>query len=386
MACVRRIVSPLGSGQVPAAAARRHAAQIEAVAEEALAEAGLSAGELSGVACTIGPGLGPCLDVGLGFAGQLAAAEAVPFLPVHHMEAHLLTARLVDRQSSEFPFLVLLTSGGHCLLLLAEALGRYRRLGTTLDDAPGEALDKVARMLGIDGGGRGLEEVAADGDPGAVSFPLPLRSQRSCDFSFSGLKAAARREVLRRCGIDDRGSREGGTAAEWQHTAELMQADAMRQHRANIAASFQSAALTHIAVRTHRAILFARQWLAGEREAAGTSGRALGSLGSLTISGGVACNRVLRGGIGALAGRYDMDVVCPPISLCVDNGAMIAWTGLEYLEAHAQGCIGGGGEAGAAVLPSADGVRYRPKWPLGTDWSGRLVEARIHVRASDCQL
>ena len=231
-----------------------HRAALPVLCDAAFATAAVTPAAVTGVACTVGPGLAPCLAAGRDFARATAARLGVPFYAVHHMEAHLLTARMAA--AVPVPFLVLLASGGHCLLVHAEALGVYRRLGTTLDDSPGEAYDKVARALGLAGGGAALEAVARAGDAGAVLLATPLQRVRSCDFSFAGLKTSIFRHVYgegytgatMQAGLRD--------AARWVAPSA---SDATL--RANLAAAFQAAVCRHLAVRTTRAIVSSRQHL-----------------------------------------------------------------------------------------------------------------------------
>eukprot|EP00249_Psilotum_nudum_P003495 c16908_g1_i1 orf=603-1640(-) len=177
-------------GVVPKMAQERHQQVIDKVVSQALFKAGISELDISAVAVTIGPGLSLCLQVGVKKARMISRMHRLPWIGVHHMEAHALVARLIDKEL-DFPFLVLLISGGHNLLLLAQNVGQYIQLGTTVDDAIGEAFDKTARMLGLDlkkGGGPALEELALEGDPYSVNFSVPMRNHRDCNFSYAGLK------------------------------------------------------------------------------------------------------------------------------------------------------------------------------------------------------
>ena len=302
---------PFG-GIVPEIAARAHLAHLDGLVRRTLETAGVGFGELDGVAATGGPGLIGGVIVGATFAKAIALARGLPFLAVNHLEGHALTARLTD--DVPFPFLLLLVSGGHCQLLIAEGVGRYRRLGTTVDDAAGECFDKGAKLLGLGfPGGPEIERRARDGDPARIPLPRPLKGRPGCDFSFSGLKTALREAVTER----------GGAAA-------LTPRDI-----ADLAASLQAAIGDALAERTEHAIeIFRRLHPKGAH---------------LVVAGGVAANRVLRAGLGALAARHGLDFVAPPPELCTDNGAMIAWAGLERLKAGL-----------------ADRLDFapRPRWPL----------------------
>jgi glycoprotease/Kae1 family metallohydrolase len=192
-------------GVVPNLAQEAHKEAIDGVIAAALSNAGVTAADLSAVAVTVGPGLSMCLRVGVVAAQNLCALHDKPIIPVHHMEAHALVARVAGgTEAVRFPFLALLVSGGHNQLILARGVGDYTILGSTLDDALGEAYDKTARLLGLDvggGGGPALEALAKKGDPDAYKFPVPLRQRKNCDFSYAGLKTAARMAIERDLGV-----------------------------------------------------------------------------------------------------------------------------------------------------------------------------------------
>lgn len=292
-------------GVVPEIAARAHVERLDGLIAEALAEAGLTLGSLDGIAATAGPGLIGGVMVGLVTGKALAAASGRPLIAVNHLEGHALSPRLSDDVA--FPYLLLLVSGGHCQLLLVRAVGAYRRLGTTIDDAVGEAFDKTARLIGLGyPGGPAVERAARQGDPRAVNLPRPMRGRPGCDFSFAGLKTAVRRAVEAGAGPDD------------------------------IAASFQAAVADCLEERTGRAL----QQLAEEDQ----------TPTALVVAGGVAANAVLRERLSRLAADRGLAFVAPPPALCTDNGAMIAWAGLERLKAS----------------PDGDGldVPARARWPL----------------------
>ncbi len=301
---------PFG-GVVPEVAARAHLEHLDAIVERAVTEANIAWNDLDGVAATGGPGLIGGVLVGTMAAKAIAAATGVPYLAVNHLEAHALTARLTD--SVEFPYLLLLVSGGHCQLLAVEELGDYTLFGTTIDDAIGEAFDKTAKLLGLGfPGGPAVEATARDGDPKRFRLPRPLRGRPGCDFSFSGLKTAVRQSAL------DLGD-------------ELSDTD-----RADLAAGFQAAVCDVVADRCRRALaLFSER--TGEARPV------------LVAAGGVAANSALRETLTALCGETDARLVVPPPALCTDNAAMVAWAGLERL--------------GAGQISALD-FKPRPRWPL----------------------
>ena len=299
-------------GIVPEVAARAHLSHLDPVIDRALAEAGIGFDELDAVAATGGPGLIGGVIVGVTEAKAIAFARGLPFVAVNHLEGHALSARLVA--DVEFPFLLLLVSGGHCQLQIVEGVGRYRRLGTTIDDAAGEAFDKGAKLLGLGyPGGPAIERAAAAGKAARVPLPRPMVGRPGCDFSFSGLKTALRLAVEKR-----------GT---------LSPAD-----QADLAASLQDSIVASLADRTAHAIA---QFL--ERHPDGKT---------LVVAGGVAANNALRQRLTQLAAASGLGFVAPPLSLCTDNGAMIAWAGLERLKAGLR-----------------DGLDFapRPRWPLDPD-------------------
>lgn len=310
-------------GVVPEIAARAHLDHLDAVVARAMAEAEIGFADLAGVAATAGPGLIGGVLVGATLAKAIACAHDKPFLAINHLEGHALTARLTD--GIDFPFLLLLVSGGHCQLLLVEGVGRYRRLGTTIDDAVGEAFDKTAKLLGLGyPGGPAVERAAAGGDPTAVALPRPMVGKPGCDFSFSGLKTAVRRRV-----------EEAGDALDDRRIA-------------SIAAAFQAAVAGSLVDRTRRAI--------DRLESEGITGR------PLVVAGGVAANGAIRTALATLAAGRGMAFVAPPLALCGDNGAMIAWAGQERL-----------------ALGLVDGLdfRPRPRWPLDPDAAPSIGAGRV---------
>jgi N6-L-threonylcarbamoyladenine synthase len=301
---------PFG-GVVPEIAARTHLDHLDRLVREALAQAHVGFDELDGIAATGGPGLIGGVIVGVTMGKALALARDRPFVAVNHLEGHALTCRLTDDVS--FPFLLLLVSGGHSQLLAVEGVGRYVRLGTTIDDAVGEAFDKVAKMLGLGfPGGPAVETAALDGDPVRFDLPRPLRGRPGADFSFSGLKTAVR------------------LAAESLPPGAFAPGDL-----ADLAASFQAAVGDVLADRTAHAIALFR----ARHPAAHV----------LVVAGGVAANAALRARLGEVAAAHDMRLVAPLPRLCTDNAAMIAWAGIERLR-----------------LGLTDGLDFapRPRWPL----------------------
>ncbi|HEV2546184.1 MAG TPA: tRNA (adenosine(37)-N6)-threonylcarbamoyltransferase complex transferase subunit TsaD [Stellaceae bacterium] len=299
-------------GVVPEVAARAHLQHLDGLIAETLAAADVAWGEIDAVAATAGPGLIGGIFVGVMEAKAIALARRIPFIAVNHLEGHALSVRLTE--DVPFPFLLLLVSGGHCQLLVVEGIGRYRRLGTTIDDAAGEAFDKGAKLLGLGfPGGPAIERAAQSGDAARFALPRPLKGRPGCDFSFSGLKTALRQRVTAL-------SASGALAA---------------QDTADLAASLQAAIADCLLDRTANALALFR--------AAHPEGR------TLVVAGGVAANTVLRRRLAALAGAHGLALVAPPPALCTDNGAMIAWAGLERLR-----------------LGLVDGLDFapRPRWPL----------------------
>jgi len=295
---------PFG-GVVPEIAARAHSERLAPMVAAVLADAGMSLGDVDAIAATAGPGLIGGVMVGLVTAKALAMASGKPLIAVNHLEGHALSPRLADA-TLEFPYLLLLASGGHCQLLLVRGVGDYRRLATTIDDALGEAFDKTAKILGLGyPGGPAVERLAATGDAKAVPLPRPLLRSPEPHFSFAGLKSA----VLR--------AKEAGVHAD-----------------ADIAASFQQAAIDCVIDRTARALA------------------AAGEVSALVVAGGVAANKAVRGALEAVATGHGLRFVAPPLALCTDNAAMIAWAGAEKF---------------ARGDSDPLDVAARPRWPLDPD-------------------
>jgi N6-L-threonylcarbamoyladenine synthase len=291
-------------GVVPEIAARAHLERLDGLVADALAEAKLGLGDLDGIAATGGPGLIGGVMVGVMTAKAMAFAHDKPFLAVNHLEGHALSVRLTEEVT--FPYLLLLVSGGHCQLLTVRGPGEFTRLGTTIDDAVGECFDKTAKLLGLGfPGGPAVEKAAQGGDPQRFPLPRPMWRKPGCDFSFSGLKTAVRQAV------------------------EKLPADDPKAI-ADLCASFQRTVGDVLADRCANAL-------------------AIAPASTLVVAGGVAANLYLRGRLEALAAQHGARLVAPPVKLCTDNGAMIAWAGLERLR-----------------LGQTDPLdfRPRPRWPL----------------------
>jgi N6-L-threonylcarbamoyladenine synthase len=293
--------APYG-GVVPEIAARAHADMMMPLVEAALNDAGVTLAEVDAIAATAGPGLIGGVMVGLVTGKALAMAAGKPLIAVNHLEGHALSPRLAD-PALQFPYLLLLASGGHCQLLLVEGVGRYTRLATTIDDAAGEAFDKTAKLLrlGMPGGPK-VEALARDGDPRAVPLPRPLLHTAEPHFSFAGLKSA----VLR--------AHQSGQYSP-----------------ADLCASFQQAVVDCLVDRTRRALQVADGATA------------------LVVAGGVAANQSIRAALVKLAADHGLPFHAPPLWLCTDNAAMIAWAGVERF---------------ALGLTDGLDVPARPRWPL----------------------
>jgi N6-L-threonylcarbamoyladenine synthase len=306
--------APFG-GVVPEIAARAHLALLPDLVRGVMARAALDFADLGGVAASAGPGLIGGLIVGSQVAKGIALARGLPYVAVNHLEAHALTARLpgLVPGGAPFPYLLLLVSGGHCQCVAVEGVGHHVRLGGTVDDAAGEAFDKVGKLLGLGWpGGPALEKLAASGDAARFAFPRPMLGRAGCDFSFSGLKTAVAQEVARH-----------GEGA----LPEALAAD--------IAASFQRAVAEVLADRAAHAMAMMRERCPTAR--------------LLIVAGGVAANGAVRAALGAAAERAGFSLLAPPVRLCTDNAVMVAWAGIERLR-----------------LKLSDGLDFapRPRWPL----------------------
>jgi N6-L-threonylcarbamoyladenine synthase len=300
--------APYG-GVVPEIAARAHVEVIDLIIARAMDEGGIGFEALDGVAATAGPGLVGGVMVGLSAGKAIALARGLPLMAVNHLEGHAVSARLGS--STPYPFLLLLVSGGHCQLLAVEGVGRSRPLGSTIDDAAGEAFDKIAAQLGLPyPGGPALERLAQTGDPARFVLPRALLGRKDCDFSFSGLKTAAAR------------------LAELEVRTE--------QDRADLAASVQAAIARQLAERSERAMA---QYI---RERGGEGRR-------FVVAGGVAANTAVRAALQKTAAAHGFSFSAPPLQFCTDNAAMIALAGAERL---------------AAGLTDPLDAPARPRWPL----------------------
>jgi N6-L-threonylcarbamoyladenine synthase len=294
-------------GVIPEYAARNHLDSIDSVVKEALAQAGLQLNDIDAIAATGGPGLIGGLLVGMVTAKTIAMMIKKPFMAVNHLEGHLLTVRLCD--GVEFPYLLLLTSGGHFFFAEILAVGRYRILGETLDDAAGEAFDKVAKILGLPyPGGPSIEKAAGAGDPTRFKYTMPLQRRSGCDASFSGLKTATRLHVEAIANLSD-------------------------QDRCDIATAFQDIVVRFIIKRLANAY-----------------GMTESNPRTVVIAGGVAANKALRIAITDFCMRRNLRFCAPPIGLCSDNAAMIGWAAIERIKAG---------------FPYSDlQAKTRPRWPI----------------------
>lgn len=317
-------------GVVPEIAARAHAEKIDICVEQALERAGLGLADIDAIAVTAGPGLIGGVLSGVMCAKGIAAATRKPLIGVNHLAGHALTPRLTDAVS--FPYLMLLVSGGHCQFLIVASSESYRRIGGTIDDAPGEAFDKAARLLGLSQpGGPAIEGAAKAGDPGRFALPRPLLDRPGCDMSFSGLKTAllrARDAVV---------VEKGGLT---------------QQDQADLAAGFQAAVADILHEKTKRAL---REYLALAPQEL-----------TFAIAGGVAANGQIRAALVRLCEIEGVAFVAPPLSLCTDNAAMIAYAGLERFAAG-----------------KVDGLDLgaRPRWPLDEQSPAMLGSGKKGAKA-----
>lgn len=298
-------------GVVPEIAARAHAEKLDICVEQALTQANMTLSQVDGIAVTAGPGLIGGVVSGVMCAKGLAAATGKPLYGVNHLAGHALTPRLTDGVA--YPYLMLLVSGGHCQFLLVSGPDQFNRLGGTIDDAPGEAFDKIARLIGLpQPGGPAIEQAARAGDKHRFAFPRPLLDRPGCDMSFSGLKTA----VLR--------TRDSLLA---------QQSGLTRQDQADLAAGFQAAVVDVLAEKSRRAL--------ETYTAKGTR--------SFCVAGGVAANQAIRAMLETVSARFNANFVAPPLALCTDNAAMIAFAAAE--------------QAGTRV-PDDMTLSARPRWPL----------------------
>ncbi|XP_061579834.1 tRNA N6-adenosine threonylcarbamoyltransferase, mitochondrial isoform X2 [Cololabis saira] len=351
--CWRRMVSYLESpcihrkrtgGIIPTVAQQLHRENIERVVQEALERSGVTPNQLSAVATTVKPGLALSLGIGLDFSKRFVKEHNKPFIPIHHMEAHALTARML--QPISFPFLVLLISGGHSLLAVAQGVDDFLLLGHALDEAPGDTLDKVARRLSLTkhprcstmSGGQAIELLAKDGDRTRFPFKTPMGQTYDCCFSFAGLRNQITQTIMKK------------------EAEEGVEQGTLLQCTNDIAAATQHTVACHLAKRTHRAILFckANSLLPSDSP-------------TLVVSGGVASNQYIRKTLTIITEETGLQLVCPPAKFCTDNGVMIAWNGVERLR------------EGKGILSPDVNVCYEPKSPLGVDITTEVKAAAIRL-------
>jgi N6-L-threonylcarbamoyladenine synthase len=317
-------------GVVPEIAARAHAEKLDIAVREALDRAGLTLAQVDAVAVTAGPGLIGGVLSGVMCAKGIAAGAGLPLVGVNHLAGHALTPRLTDGVA--FPYLMLLVSGGHCQFLVVAGPEEFARLGGTIDDAPGEAFDKVARLLGLpQPGGPEVERAAATGDPARFRFPRPLLDRAGCDLSFSGLKTA----VLR--ARDGLVSEKGGLT---------------RQDRADLCAGFQATVCDVLAEKTRRALAL---YMAGHP-----------AQPLIAVAGGVAANGAIRAALKDVAAEAGARFLAPPLALCTDNAAMIAYAGGEMFRL---------GRRDDMTLAA------RPRWPLDAASPAMLGGGRKGAKA-----
>ena len=318
-------------GVVPEIAARAHAERVDICIEKAIADAGISLGDLDAIAVTAGPGLIGGVLSGVMAAKGLAAGLGKPLVGVNHLAGHALTPRMTD--NLPYPYLMLLVSGGHCQFLAVLGHDKFSRMGGTIDDAPGEAFDKTAKLLGLGyPGGPLVEQEAMMGDPKRFKFPRPLLNRAGCDMSFSGLKTALRRAR------DELVAEKGGIT---------------RQDRADLCAGFQAAVADVLAEKTRRALIaFADQYAPTERHFA--------------VAGGVAANGSVRTALDNVVNQAGFASTAPPLRFCTDNAAMIAWAGSErFLQGQVDGFD----------------LAARPRWPLDISAAPMLGSGKKGAKA-----
>lgn len=315
-------------GVVPEIAARAHAERLDLCVEQALTQAGKTLADVDAIAVTSGPGLIGGVVSGVMCAKGLAAATGKPLYGVNHLAGHALTPRLTD--DVPYPYLMLLVSGGHCQFLMVTGPDAFKRLGGTIDDAPGEAFDKIARLIGLpQPGGPSIERTAKDGDPKRFKFPRPLLDRDGCDMSFSGLKTAVLRQR------DDLIAAQDGLT---------------KQDQSDLAASFQAAVVDVLAEKTRRA-------LRADPDTRPTS---------LCVAGGVAANMPIRAALETVSAEYGTTFCAPPLALCTDNAAMIAFAAAEQMNNRA---------------PDDMTLSARPRWPLDRSQPGMLGSGKKGAKA-----
>ncbi|MEY8097514.1 tRNA (adenosine(37)-N6)-threonylcarbamoyltransferase complex transferase subunit TsaD [Falsihalocynthiibacter sp. S25ZX9] len=317
-------------GVVPEIAARAHVEKLDYCVQDVMSLAGLSFSDLDAIAVTSGPGLIGGVISGVMCAKGIAVAAGLPLIGVNHLAGHALTPRLTD--SLDFPYLMLLVSGGHCQFLIVRSENEFTRLGGTIDDAPGEAFDKIARILALpQPGGPNIEKCALSGDPARFRFPRPLLDRPGCDMSFSGLKTA----VLR--ARDSVVSDKGGLT---------------KKDQADLSAGFQQAVTAVLIEKTRRALAV---YLSENP-----------SLPAFAVAGGVSANMEIRAALETVSAENGARFIAPPLALCTDNAAMIAWTGLERFRA---------GHEDDMTLAA------RPRWPLDTKSGSMLGSGKKGAKA-----
>jgi len=333
----------LVKGINPRVATDLHQENIDNAVQTTIDDSKLKFSDLTAIAVTRGPGIGICLEVGLKKAKQLTRLHNLPLIAVNHMEGHALVARM--NQIIPFPFLALLISGGHSLLIVCLGVGKYLQLGTTLDDSIGEAYDKTARLFDLEwdgGGGRALEKIAIKGVPETHNFRIPMKQYKNCDFSFSGLKSAVKREFFK---------------IQKQRPIE-------EQDIANLSYDFQNIAAKHLLDRLNRAT----QWCKKNAPQVDT----------IVVSGGVASNEELRSRLREFGVKKKYSMIFPSTPLCSDNGVMIAWAGIENYNSSRMVFTG----------DAIDELYYEPKWPLdptGTDYFPGTFKKGEKVRIRECE-
>lgn len=331
-------------GIIPTVAQQLHRENIERVVQEALERSHVAPSWLSAVATTVKPGLGLSLGIGLDFSRRFVRQHNKPFIPIHHMEAHALTVRM--HLPVPFPFLVLLVSGGHSLLAVARGVDDFLLLGHSLDEAPGDTMDKVARRLSLIkhpqcstlSGGQALELLAKDGDRSRFPFRTPMGQTYDCCFSFAGLRNQVNMAIMKK------------------EAEEGIEQGTLLSCVKDIAAATQHTVACHLAKRTHRAIVFCKE-----------NGMLPSSNPILVLSGGVASNEYIRKTLSNITETTGLHLLCPPAKFCTDNGVMIAWNGVERLR------------EGKGILPPNVDVCYEPKALLGVDMSAEVRAAAIRL-------
>ncbi|XP_061180316.1 tRNA N6-adenosine threonylcarbamoyltransferase, mitochondrial-like [Saccostrea echinata] len=327
----------------PRTAQSLHREQIENVVNTALKRSGKSLQELDAIAVTVEPGLSICLGVGVGYAKELVAQSGLPMIPIHHMQAHALTARMLE--NIEFPFLVLLISGGHCILTVAQDVNRFLMIGNGLDTSPGDCLEKVARKLNLKSlpqcenlnGGAAIELLTKGGDPHKIPFSVAVLKQPSCNFSFSGLRS------------------QGEHVIELQRKEEGISEDEVISDVTDFCASLQYCIAFQICRRLQRAFIYCQMK------------DLLPSNPTLVVSGGVASNQYIRKCLQQVCGENSARLICPPPKLCTDNGIMIAWNGVEKLK------------VGQGISKDPQSESYRARSLIGEDITENVTRLGLKI-------